>query len=129
MHWYVAAGGAVGSVARFMLSTLIQQRAGGELPIGTLVVNITGSLLLGFLFRFSLDTPTVSPEVRALLTTGFCGGYTTFSTFSFETVRLMEAGDHRRALVYVVLSVALSIVGTFAGFAAARGVLALRHGA
>lgn len=127
MNWYIAAGGAVGSVTRVMLSALIQQRAGGEFPLGTLVVNVTGSLLLGFIFRFSLDTSAVSPEARAFLTAGFCGGYTTFSTFSYETVRLMEAGDYRRALAYVVLSVGLSIVGTFAGFAAARAVLALRQ--
>jgi CrcB protein len=126
---YIAAGGAAGSVARYALSVAIQQRAGGPFPIGTLVVNVTGSFLLGLLLRYGLATPGISPEVRALLTVGFCGGYTTFSTFSYETARLMEDGDYRRAFAYIMISVVVSIVGIFAGFEAARGVLALRHGA
>ena len=129
MNWYVAVGGAVGSVARYALSTVVQQRAGGPFPLGTLVVNVTGSLLIGFLFRYSLDAPAFTPEVRVLLTTGFCGGYTTFSTFSYETARLMEAGDYWRALGYMALSVAASLAGTFAGFAGARALIGLRQGA
>jgi CrcB protein len=64
-----------------------------------------------------------------MLTAGFCGGYTTFSTFSYETARLVEDGDYRRAALYVVLSVLLSLAGTFVGFALARQLLALREGA
>lgn len=129
MIWYVAAGGAVGSVARYLLSTLLQERAGAVFPVGTLVVNATGSLLLGLLLRYSLDAPAFSPEVRVLLTTGFCGGYTTFSTFSYETARLMETGDYRRAVAYVVLSVGVSLAAMFAGFAAARALIGWRQGA
>jgi CrcB protein len=129
MIWYVAAGGAVGSVARYLLSTLLQERSGGVFPVGTLVVNVTGSLLLGLLLRYSLDAPAFSPEVRVLLATGFCGGYTTFSTFSYETARLMETGDYRRAVAYVVLSVGVSLAAMFAGFAAARALIAWRQGA
>lgn len=129
MIWYVAAGGAVGSVARYLLSTLLQERAGAVFPVGTLVVNATGSLLLGLLLRYSLDAPAFSPEVRVLLTTGFCGGYTTFSTFSYETARLMETGDYRRAVAYVVLSVGVSLAAMLAGFAAARALIAWRQGA
>jgi CrcB protein len=125
---YIAAGGAVGSVARYALSTVIQQRAAGPFPLGTLVVNVTGSFLLGLLMRYGLATPAFSPEVRALLTVGFCGGYTTFSTFSYETARLMEGGDYRRALAYIAISVVVSIVGIFAGFETARGLLSLRQG-
>src|SRR5215212_6483879 len=97
MLWYVALGSAVGGVSRFLLGTLIQQRAGTLFPVGTLVINVTGSLILGFVLRYALATPEVSPQVRALLTTGFCGGYTTFSTFSFETMTLAEGGELRRA--------------------------------
>ena len=89
--WYVALGSAVGGVARFALATIVQQRVGPDFPAGTLVVNVSGSLLLGFLLRYSLGTVAISPEVRALLTTGFCGGYTTFSTFSYETFTLGRA--------------------------------------
>jgi len=117
--WYVAIGSAVGGAARFVLGSAIQQRAPGAFPIGTFVVNLSGALLLGFLMRYALASPSVSTEMRALLTTGFCGGYTTFSTFSFETLTLIEAGDYRRATLYVTLSVVLALAGTFVGVYAA----------
>ena len=77
--------------------------------MGTLLVNITGSLILGFIMRYALGSTSVSAETRALLTAGFCGGYTTFSTFSYETIALMEDGDYRRAAIYVVASVVVSV--------------------
>jgi len=127
MIWYVAVGGAVGSVSRFLLGAFIQQRTGATFPLGTLVINITGSLLLGFVFRYALATGAISPEVRALLTTGFCGGYTTFSTFSYETAALIEDGQYGRAGLYVTLSVVVSLIGAFVGIAAARELLAFRE--
>jgi CrcB protein len=126
---YVAIGGAVGSVARLLLSGAIQQRAGTAFPAGTLVINVVGSLLLGFLLRYALGSTSVSPEARALLTTGFCGGFTTFSTFSYETVTLVEDGDWGRAGAYVALSVVLSLVACAAGVVLARQALAARTGA
>lgn len=121
--WYVALGGAVGSACRFLLGTFLQQKSGTAFPVSTLLINISGSFLLGLLLRYALGTPTVPPEVRALLTTGFCGGYTTFSTFSYETATLLEEGDARRAAAYIALSVAVSLAGTFAGFGFARALL------
>jgi fluoride exporter len=126
MIWYVALGGAVGSVARYLLSILIQTRS-TEFPLGTLVINISGSLLLGFLLRYALDSAAISPEVRALATTGFCGGYTTFSAFSYETAMLIDAGDWKRASLYVTLSVVGSVLGAFLGIAGARELLTLRR--
>ena len=126
--WYIALGGAIGSVARYLVAIAVQSRSGLELPTGTLFINISGSLLLGFLIRYALETPAMTPEVRALLMTGLCGGYTTFSTFSYETVALIEDGDWRRAALYVGLSVAGSILGVMLGIAGARQVLGLRHG-
>jgi CrcB protein len=123
--WYVAVGSAVGGASRFALSIVLQQRA-GTFPVGTLVVNITGSLILGFLMRYALGSTSVSAETRALLTTGFCGGYTTFSTFSYETIALIQDGDYRRAATYVVASVALSLVATFLGIFVAGELLAAR---
>ncbi|HEX5075529.1 MAG TPA: fluoride efflux transporter CrcB [Gemmatimonadaceae bacterium] len=123
--WYVALGSAVGGASRFALSSVIQQRA-GTFPVGTLVINITGSLVLGFVMRYALGSTSVSAETRALLTTGFCGGYTTFSTFSYETIALVEDGDYRRAAFYVVASVVLSLAATFLGLAAANAVLDAR---
>jgi CrcB protein len=111
-----------------MLGAVIQQRVGLTFPVGTLVINVTGSMLLGFLMRFALDTTAVTPVMRALLATGFCGGYTTFSTFSYETVDLLRGGLYARAGTYVASSVALGLVGTFAGFAVAHGILAFARG-
>ncbi|MFN2567463.1 MAG: fluoride efflux transporter CrcB [Gemmatimonadaceae bacterium] len=126
MIWYVALGSAAGGVARFLLGAFVQQRAGAAFPVGTLVVNVTGSLLLGFLIRYALGTPAIGPEVRALLTAGFCGGYTTFSTFTYETAALLEDGQYERAALYVASSVFLSLIGMYAGFVAARELLVLR---
>jgi len=124
----VLIGGAIGSLARLLLGAAIQQRAGLAFPVGTLVINVTGSMLIGFIMRFVLDTTALTPVMRALLTTGFCGGYTTFSTFSYETVDLMRAGFYARAGVYVASSLTLGLVGTLAGFTVAHGILALARG-
>jgi CrcB protein len=126
MLWYVAIGSAAGGVSRYLLGGFIQRILSTSFPAGTLVINLTGSALLGFLLRYALDVPTMTPEIRALLGVGFCGGYTTFSTFSYETVALLEDGDWRRAGLYVALSVAGSLLATFAGFVAARELIALR---
>jgi CrcB protein len=125
--WYIAIGGAAGSVIRYFVGVWAQGRTGLDLPAGTLLVNISGCLLLGFLMRYALATPAISPELRALLTTGLCGGYTTFSTFSYETIALIQEGDWRRATLYVGLSVFGSILGVMLGIAGARQVLALRQ--
>lgn len=119
----VAGGGAVGSVVRYLVGVTVQNRAGGGFPVGTLVVNVTGSLLLGFLMRLLLDSAAATPTMRLMLTTGFCGGYTTFSTFTYETARLIEDGEYERAGLYVALSLALSIVAMFVGLWVARGLV------
>ena len=127
MIWfYIAFGSAVGGVARFAVAALVQQSASANFPVGTLVVNISGSFLLGFLFRYSLATSAISLEVRALMTAGFCGGYTTFSTFSYDTILLLEEGRSARAGAYIGLSVLLSLAATWLGILAAKAVLAVR---
>src|SRR6476661_4093398 len=125
--WYVALGGAVGSGARYAIGLAIQSRSGADFPVGTLLVNLSGCLLLGFLLRYALATPEFTPEIRALLTTGLCGGYTTFSTFCYETVTLIQDADWRRAGLYVGLSVLGSLGATILGLAGARLLLDLRH--
>jgi len=126
MLWLVAGGSAAGGVCRFLVSGLLQPRPPAGFPVGTFVVNVTGAIAVGFVLRWALGTPSVSPEVRALLTTGFLGGYTTFSTFSYETVALFEAGELRRALLYAVASVVLSVLGTMLGIAVADSIIGRR---
>jgi CrcB protein len=127
MIWYVAFGSAVGGVARYLLGGWIQQRAGTSFPVQTLFFNVTGSFLLGFLQHYALSNTAISHEVRAMLTMGFCAGYTTFSTFSFETARLLEDGDWRRAALYITLSVTLTVLAAVLGIVAARELIALKQ--
>ncbi len=128
MLWYIAIGSALGGVSRYIVGGLVHRLMETQFPSGTLLVNVTGSFLLGLFLRFALDSPTLTPEFRAFLTVGFCGGYTTFSTFSYETVALLERGDWGRAGLYTILSVGLALIATVLGFLTARGLMELRAG-
>ena len=121
----VAAGGAIGSVARYLIGAFIQDRVTMALPLGTLVINVVGALLLGFFVRLGLETSALSPEMRFFLTTGFCGGFTTFSTFSYETFRLVEDGEYATAGVYITSSVVLALLACAIGMGAARGLISI----
>jgi CrcB protein len=127
MIWYVALGSAIGGVARYLVGGWVQERSGTTFPVQTLLINVSGSFLLGLVQRYALETTALSPEVRTMLTIGVLGGYTTFSTFSYETLRLVEDGDWRRASAYILLSVVLSVAAALVGVAAARELLALRR--
>jgi CrcB protein len=126
MLFYVAIGSALGGVSRYLLGGYIQRVLQTEFPAGTLLVNVSGSLLIGAILQYAVETSTVTPELKALLTIGFCGGYTTFSTFSYETVALLKDGEWSRAGMYIAGSVLLSLVATFVGFAVAREVVGWR---
>lgn len=122
MPWFaIAFGGALGSVLRHAVGLWVQRGTPG-FPWGTFVINVTGSCLLGFLAK-ALGGDSVNPSLRAALTIGLCGGYTTFSTFSFETMRLIDDGFAARAATYVIASVLLSLAAIFAGAALARTVV------
>ena len=127
MLLYVALGSAIGGVSRYLLGGLVQRMLDTTFPAGTLLVNVTGSFLLGAIIRYALETPSLTPEVRAFLTIGVCGGYTTFSTFSYETMALLKDGEWARAGVYITASVILSLIATFTGFALARQVIVWRE--
>ncbi|MFL5520942.1 MAG: fluoride efflux transporter CrcB [Gemmatimonadales bacterium] len=115
---YIAVGGAFGSVCRYLLGNALHRP--GEFPTGTLIANVLGSLLVGFVVRLALETTHVSPEARAFLAVGFCGGFTTFSTFAWEVLSLGEQGAWARSALYLGLSVSLSLMACVAGMAAAR---------
>ncbi len=117
---WIALGGALGALARFGVGVLAVELLGPRLPWGTLLVNVAGSIALGVLMEWTLLSPSLSPGARALLTTGFLGAFTTFSTFSVETVRLLERGDLGWAAANLLGSVTLGLLGAAGGVAAAR---------
>lgn len=102
--------GAIGTLARYGLQGTVQERAGSTFPSGTLVVNLVGCFLLGGVAQYGLTHLTIPPEWRIGITVGFFGAFTTFSTFSWETVRLLQDGEWRRASIYILTSVAGGLV-------------------
>jgi CrcB protein len=114
----VILAGAVGAPARFLVDDVIARSAGRSWPIGTLVINVTGSLLLGLLGGLVLHR-AFSPEIYRVLGTGFCGSFTTFSTFTFETARLVQDGRRWQAAVYWLCTAGLGVGAAALGLAAA----------
>jgi fluoride exporter len=115
----IAVGSALGGMARYAMTTVVNDRANAAFPVGTLAVNVLGCLLIGILIE--LLGARVSHATQVFLTTGFCGGFTTFSTFSFETVYLFEQGLWQRAVLYTGLSVAGGLGAFWIGAAIVRG--------
>ena len=116
----IAAGGAIGALLRYWTSIAVHSRLGSAFPYGTLIVNILGSLLMGFLYIWLIDRLVAGPVVRAFLLVGVLGAFTTFSTFSIETLNLLEAGHVGKALVNVLASVTLCIAAAGLGVLGAR---------
>ncbi|MFY9783548.1 MAG: fluoride efflux transporter CrcB [Acidimicrobiales bacterium] len=116
LYLAVAAGGFVGAPSRYLLDRTVNRRVESDLPWGTFLVNVSGSFVLGFLTGLSLGHH-LSPIAKALLGTGFCGAYTTFSTFSFETMRLIEVGQFLEATLNVLASALVGLAGAGAGLA------------
>jgi fluoride exporter len=114
----VAVAGAAGAPTRYLVDRAVQRHNRSELPAGTLFINVTGSFVLGLLV--GLVTYHAFPKTdEIVLGTGFCGAYTTFSTFTFETVRLVERQAPRMALTYAVASIVASLLAAAAGLALA----------
>ena len=118
----VALGGAVGALFRYWLSTGIYQLLGRGFPSGTLVVNVLGSAVMGYLWVAFADKFDPNSPVRAGLLVGLLGAFTTFSTFSLETLALVETGETAKAALNVVLSVAFCLVSCLGGMALARAL-------
>ena len=111
----VGLGSAAGGMFRFILGKWIYHLYPQTFPLSTLIINILGCFLIGLLYGFSIKTGTLSAEVRLLLTTGVCGGFTTFSAFAYENIQLMKNGDYTMVLVYITASVVMGIVAVFLG--------------
>ena len=113
----VMLGGAVGSLARYVVGLAIMNRMGGRFPWGTAFINITGSFLIGFLMALLTERARPHPNWRLVLVVGFLGGYTTFSSFEWETLGLVRDGSHLLALLYVGGSVLLGYLAVWLGTA------------
>ena len=116
----IAIGGAAGSVLRYGVSQGIHALVGRGFPWGTLVVNSLGSLLVGFIFVYLVERSAVSEVLRAALFIGLLGGFTTFSTFSLETLVLIEEASYFKAVVNIFISVVLCLGGAWLGMTLAR---------
>ena len=116
----VAIGGLLGSVGRYWLSGFVQQASGGEFPLGTLAVNILGSFVVGLVMALSLERGIVQANARILLTIGLCGGFTTMSTFSYETVALLRDGEMMLALSNIAATVGSCLAAAWVGQAVGR---------
>jgi CrcB protein len=120
---YIAFGGIAGTLSRYGLEGWVQSRTTSGFPLGTLIVNLAGSLLLGFILRIATGAAVISPDLRAGLTIGFCGAFTTMSTFSYESVTLLTDGDYLRAALYMSATILGCVVAVLAGTALASKLL------
>jgi CrcB protein len=118
----VAVGGAIGSVARFWLTGVMSGLTGPRFPWGTLLINVVGSMVIGLVAGFTLTPARVAlhPDLRLFLMTGVCGGFTTFSAFSLQTLELLQAGEAVPAFGYAVASVLLCVAATWCGWMLGR---------
>ena len=119
---FIAAGGATGALMRYWLSNGIYALLGRGFPYGTLTVNVVGSLFMGFLYVFMIERMDVGVEWRAALMIGLLGAFTTFSTFSIETLNLLESGEQLKAAMNILLSVTLCILGCWLGMIVGRNI-------
>lgn len=120
----IAAGGAIGAVSRHFVNVASAGAFGLGFPWGTMIVNIAGSFVMGLLIGLFAQADHVTQDVRAFLTIGFLGAFTTFSTFSLDAVALYERGEMGLSAAYIIGSVVLSIAGLFAGLMLVRGMSA-----
>jgi CrcB protein len=116
----IGSGGFIGSIARYLSQQAVTKYYGETFPFGTLIVNIAGCLIIGVLFGFIEKGKLLLPETRLFLTTGFCGGFTTFSAFSIENIIMLNKGEFFYVLIYVALSVILGLGATYLGMVAVK---------
>jgi fluoride exporter len=114
-YLYVFFGGGLGASLRYWMSGIIPRYTGNQFPYGILIVNILGCFFIGFLMSAMEERFLINPSLRVFLTIGILGGFTTFSTFSYETVAMMRDGEFFRSSLYIGLSLALGLGGTHVG--------------
>jgi fluoride exporter len=122
----IGLGGAIGSILRYLTSLVAARWFGADFPYGTLVVNLTGGFIIGLVQELGTDALLVPDSLRLFLTTGMMGGLTTYSTFSYETVRLMEANAWHQAWVNIFVTTTIALSLCFLGIAVGRLALSFR---
>ncbi len=118
----IGLGGFAGAIARYVVDGAVADRTGGAFPWGTLAVNVSGSFALGLLFALTAERAILPAEIRGPVLIGFIGAYTTFSTYTLESWRLVETGEIGAALANIIGSVVLGIVAVVAGLAIGRQI-------
>ncbi len=122
----IVLGGGIGSGLRYVVSVVAARWFGTDFPYGTLIVNVTGAFVIGLVQQLGTETVLVSDTTRLFLTTGMMGGLTTYSTFSYETVRLMEANAWSHAWINIAVTTVVCLSVCFLGIAVGHLVLSLR---
>lgn len=122
----IAFGGAIGTLLRYLVSVFATKWLGADFPYGTLIVNVSGAFVIGLVQHLGLEGLMIPDNTRLFLTTGMMGGLTTYSTFSYETVRLMEAGAWNLAWVNIVVTTVICLSVCFLGVGAGRVVVTLK---
>ena len=124
MILYIIAGGIAGTLSRWYLQGWVQTRSGlSTFPVGTLAINLIGSFVIGFVIRLATGSTVITPELRAGLTIGFCGAFTTMSTFSYESLRLLGDGEFGLAALYMGGTIAGCVGAVIVGTALAERLL------
>jgi len=112
---FVGAGSAIGGILRFLVSKGFSQLALTNFPIATLTINFVGSFFIGLFYAINAKQTWINPNGLLFLTTGICGGFTTFSTFSYENLQLLKSGQPLQAFIYILGSLILGLIGVFLG--------------
>jgi len=117
---FLGVAGALGALSRYALGGVVQRLAGTSFPYGTLVINVLGCLVIGYIMQLSLTADIISSNLRVIITIGFLGAFTTFSTFSYETIKLLEDGAFVSVILNIASNVGLGLLATFFGILLGR---------
>ena len=121
-YLYVSLGGILGACSRYALAIFVKRQAGADFPYGTLLINVSGSLILGFFLVWSTERTIVDDRIRLMIAVGFCGAYTTFSSYAFESFAFFEQGHWGLFATNVLANNVLCLAGVILGAAVARAL-------
>lgn len=120
LYGFIALGGALGALGRYIVSTWVGNRSSIVFPWGTFSVNVLGCFVLGVIYILGTEKLMISANMRTFLTVGFLGAFTTFSTFSLDTLKMMLSGEEKIAFIYVMVSIVIGLIATYLGMVIAK---------